>query len=58
VEALNRGIEYRILSKISRQEFMEYLDRPFSAGGVGLNRRSARRMSRRLEIIMLIEYGT
>jgi len=58
VKALNKGIEYRILSKISRQEFMEFLDRPFVDGGVGLNRRTARRMSRKLEMIMLLEFGT
>lgn len=57
VEALNKGIEYRILSKISRQEFMEYLDRPFAEGGVGLKWRTAKKMSRKLEIIMLTEFG-
>lgn len=57
VKALNKGIEYRILSKISRQEFMEYLDRPFADGGVGLNWRTAKRMSRKLEMIMLMEFG-
>lgn len=57
VKALNKGIEYRILSKISRKEFMEYLDRPFSEGGVGLNWRTAKRMSRKLEMIMLVEFG-
>ncbi len=57
VEALNKGIEYRILSKISRQEFMEYLDRPFADGGVGLKWKTAKKMSRKLEMIMLVEFG-
>jgi putative ABC transport system ATP-binding protein len=57
VEALNKGIEYRVLSKISRQEFMEYLDRPFAEGGVGLKWKTAKKMSRKLETIMLVEFG-
>lgn len=57
VEALNKGIEFRILSKINRQEFVEFLDRPFWAGGVGLNRKTAKRLGRKMEIIMLVEYG-
>ncbi len=57
VEALNKGIEFRILNKISKKEMMEYLDRPFAEGGVGLNKKTARNLSRKLEIIMLVEYG-
>ncbi len=57
VKALNKGIEYRLLSKINREEFMEYLDRPFSDGGVGLNRKTAKKLSRKMELIMLMEYG-
>ncbi|NCU41886.1 MAG: ABC transporter ATP-binding protein [Candidatus Moranbacteria bacterium] len=57
VKALNKGIEYRLLSKINREEFMEYLDRSFSDGGVGLNRKTAKKLSRKMELIMLMEYG-
>jgi len=57
VEALNKGIEYRIFSKISRREFQEFLDRPFEKGGAGFNARSARNLSRKLEIIMLMKFG-
>jgi putative ABC transport system ATP-binding protein len=57
VAALNKGIEYRIFSKISRREFQEFLDRPFEKGGVGLNARSARNLSRKLELIMLMKFG-
>lgn len=57
VKALNKGIEFRILNKISKKEFMEYLDRPFSEGGTGLNRKTAKKFSRKLEVIMLLEYG-
>ncbi len=57
VEALNKGIEYRLLSKISKKEFREYLDYPFEKGGVGLNRGSAKNLARKMEIIMLLQFG-
>jgi putative ABC transport system ATP-binding protein len=57
VEALNKGIEYRLFSKISKKEFTEFLDTPFEHGGVGLNRKSAKNMARKLEMIMLMKFG-
>jgi putative ABC transport system ATP-binding protein len=57
VEALNKGIEYRLFSKISKKEFTEFLDVPFEHGGVGLNRKSAKNMARKLEMIMLMKFG-
>jgi putative ABC transport system ATP-binding protein len=58
VAALDKGIEYRLYSKISEKEFREFLDRPLEKGGTGLNRRSARNLSRKLELIMLVKFGT
>lgn len=57
VEALNKGIEFRISHKINRDEFQEFLDRPFSEGGVGLNRKTAKKFSRKMELIMLVQFG-
>ena len=57
VEALDKGIEYRIYSKISKKEFKEFLDRPLEKGGAGLNKKSARNLARKLELIMLIKFG-
>jgi putative ABC transport system ATP-binding protein len=57
VTALNKGIEYRLFSKISKKEFMEFLDASFEQGGVGLNSKSARNMARKLEMIMLMKFG-
>jgi putative ABC transport system ATP-binding protein len=57
VSALDKGIEYRLLSKISSHELREYLDRPFKDGGVGLNRKTAKKFTKILEIILLTEYG-
>jgi hypothetical protein len=57
VEALNKGIEFRIFNKISRKEFQEYLGTPFEHGGVGLGGRSARNLARKMELIMLVGFG-
>lgn len=57
VSALDKGIEFRILNKISRKEFQEYLDRPYDEGGVGLTKRSAKNISRKMELIMLVRFG-
>jgi len=57
VDALNKGIEFRLFSKISKKEFLEFLDTPFEKGGVGLNRKSAKNMARKLEMIMLMKFG-
>jgi hypothetical protein len=57
VAAINKGIEFRILSKVSRKEFQDFLDRPFFKGGVGLNSRAARNLARKMELIMLMKFG-
>ncbi|HLM83833.1 MAG TPA: ABC transporter ATP-binding protein [Candidatus Bathyarchaeia archaeon] len=57
VTALDKGIEYRLLGKISSLELREYFDRPFKDGGVGLNRKTAKKFAKKLEIIFLTEYG-
>lgn len=57
IEALNKGIEFRILNKISRTELQEYFDRPLDKGGVGLNRKTSKNFARKLELLMLLEYG-
>jgi putative ABC transport system ATP-binding protein len=57
ISALNKGIEYRILNKISRFEFQEYLDRGLEKGGAGLNKKTAKNFARKVELLMLMEYG-
>jgi putative ABC transport system ATP-binding protein len=58
VAALDKGIEFRLYSKIGTKEFREFLDRPFEKGGAGLNKKSARNLARKLEIIMLVKFGS
>ncbi|MFW5885182.1 MAG: ABC transporter ATP-binding protein [Patescibacteria group bacterium] len=57
VDALNKGIEYRITGKINKKEFEEYLDRSFKRGGVGFRKSPAKKLARKMELIMLLKYG-
>jgi len=57
VEALDKGIEFRLLNKINRREFEEYVDRQYEKGGVGFGTKTAKNFARKLEIIMLVEFG-
>lgn len=50
---LSKAIIQRISGEFSPVQFWEYLDRPTKLGGVGLNERLARRLSRFLEIILI-----
>jgi len=57
IEAIDKGIEYRLFNRINREEFREFLDRPFADGGAGLNKKTAKNFSKKLELIILTEYG-
>ncbi len=46
----------RVESKIGQLELMKRLDRPVRQGGVGLHRQTAEKVSREMEIIMLLKY--
>jgi putative ABC transport system ATP-binding protein len=47
----------RIESKIGQAETLKRLDLSFSKGGVGLYRQTAERISREVEIVMLLKYS-
>ncbi len=57
LDAMDKGIEYRMLNKINRREFEEYLDRPFERGGTGLGSATAKKFAKKMEVIMLVEFG-
>jgi len=55
-EELNRldnSIRLRLEGKIDKKEFQKRLDLPFKEGGVGLNRRTAKNFTRKLELTLL-----
>jgi len=53
IKRLEAAISQRIIGKFQKQEFEKVLDRPFVAGGVGLNRRTAKKFSREVELIIM-----
>jgi len=51
LKRLDGFIQERIQRQITRNQFQELLDLPLAKGGVGLNKRTARDFTRKLEII-------
>ena len=49
-------IKLRIKSKLDRVELQERLDAPRTLGGVGLHKNTAEKISREMEILMLLKY--
>lgn len=49
-------VRQRLENKIDRMEFQKKLDVPRSKGGVALNRLTAEKISREMEIVMLIKF--
>lgn len=54
---LRNAVKARILNKMGKKEFNEILDIGPKDGGVGLDTRTARQISRHLELILLVRYG-
>lgn len=54
---LQAALDLRIRSKISQSELYKRLDLPFALGGVGLYRQTAERVSREMEVLMLLKYS-
>jgi putative ABC transport system ATP-binding protein len=50
-------IKMRLENEISMDEFLNLIDRPVMKGGVGLDHRTAVKVARELEIIMLARYS-
>ena len=51
------ALSQRIESKIGQKELLKKIDDPVSKGGVGLHRTTAEKVSREIEIIMLLKYS-
>jgi putative ABC transport system ATP-binding protein len=50
-------IKMRLENELSMDELLDLADRPIVKGGVGLDRRTAKKIARELEIIMLARYS-
>ncbi|MCK5081041.1 MAG: ABC transporter ATP-binding protein [Candidatus Moranbacteria bacterium] len=55
---LRNGIENRLKNELSRDEFQEILDKPSSKEGLGLNKKTAQKIARELELTILIRYSS
>lgn len=53
----NSFIKIRLQNKIDRKELRRKLDDPWKRGGIGLHRSRADKISREVEIIMLVKYS-
>jgi putative ABC transport system ATP-binding protein len=56
LERISRLIKDRLVNKIDRVAFGKNLDLPIKKGGVGLDKRTAQKVSRRLELLILGKY--
>jgi len=50
---LDYFIKLRIQRKITKEQFRKYLDLPFKKGGVGLNRKTAKKFANQLEMVLI-----
>lgn len=54
---VNEYVKMRLENELSMDEFFDLTDRPIVKGGIGLDRRTAVKVARELEIIMLARYS-
>jgi len=47
------NLEKRIAGKVNKKTFRELIDKPFKEGGVGLNKRTAKKFADKVEIILM-----
>ncbi len=57
IKRLEGAIYLRLIGDYDKDTFCEAIDKPFNKGGVGLNKLTAQKISRDLEMIMLLSYG-
>lgn len=54
---MESAIYNRLIGDFDKKSFYEMLDRSFEQGGVGLNKVTAKKITRDLEMVMLLSYG-
>ena len=54
---LRDAVKHRIINKIDREKFQTILDMPERVGGVGFNKKTAKRISKKMDLILMIGYG-
>ena len=56
-ERIERLVKMRLKNEIGKEIFARAMDTPFKEGGAGLDKRVVRKITRELEIILLINFG-
>ena len=56
VEIIDKAIKKRLENKTDKKAFQEKLDLPIKKGGAGLDKRTAKKMAKRLELLILGKY--
>jgi hypothetical protein len=56
LEVLNQAIKDRMSNVIDRDEVRRRFDKPIREGGVGLDKRTAKKVAKRLELLILGKY--
>ena len=57
LEKIRELIKHRLLNKIDREKFRKQLDLSERLGGVGLNKHMAKKISKKMNLILMIGYG-
>jgi len=56
LEIINNAIRNRLENKIDKKEFQKIISLPSKAGGAGIDKRTAKKVSKRLELLILGKY--
>lgn len=54
---LEQAVNERLFQGLNKTDFLNFLDKPFKDGGVGLNSKTARAITEEIELILILGYG-
>ncbi|MEA3398875.1 MAG: ATP-binding cassette domain-containing protein [Patescibacteria group bacterium] len=57
INRFKKAIKDRLNAALNKTEFYHFLDLPFDAGGMGLNRKTARAITEEMELVLILGFG-
>ena len=57
LKRLEQAVNERLFQGLNKVGFLNFLDKPFKDGGVGLNSKTARAITEEIELILILGYG-